>query len=132
MLEQSAEPVGRRRGPRVWILTGVIIAAVLAGVFALVTNRGYSWRGEVAISFAELAEPSELWLGVGTCGANPEIDTLKESDEAVEISIVSTHTFGGPGNADCMDIIQVELAAPLGDRPVIDRSSGKEVTVGNR
>lgn len=77
MLKTSAEPAGRRRRPRVWIVVSVVLAVVV-GAFLVAINRGVTWRDEFPISFAELAAPSVLWLGVGTCGAYPETVTLEE------------------------------------------------------
>ena len=132
MLKTNAESVGRSQRRRVWIVASVTVIAALVGALLVAMNRGVSWRSEFAISYAELAEPNLLWLGVGTCNENPEIGTVEESDEAVKVAIVSTRTFGGPGSSDCMDIVHVELSAPLGDRTVIDLSSGKELAIGNR
>lgn len=69
---------------------------------------------------------------VDTCLANPELDLLSEHDDRVEVAVVSTRTFGGSGADDCLDVVHVVLQEPLGDRPVLDVTSGNEVAVRDR
>lgn len=118
----------RRRRPLRWGLAFLLILAVAAAAVVILT-RGVSWRDRVPIPHAELREPDLLLLVVNTCGAEPELDLLDEQEESVEVAVVSTRTIGGPGSGDCLDAVEVRLQAPLGDRSLIDVTSGDELTL---
>ncbi|GAB2466869.1 hypothetical protein [Xylanimonas ulmi] len=118
----------RRRRPLWWGLTILLILAV-ATTAVLVLTRGVSWRDRAPITQAVLLEQDLLALVVDTCGAEPEVDLLDEQEEAVQVAVISTRTIGGPGSGDCLDVVEVRLQAPLGDRPLIDVTSGDQITV---
>ncbi|TNU75780.1 hypothetical protein FH969_05645 [Miniimonas arenae] len=95
----------------------------------LFLTRGVSWRDRVPVSQAVLLQSDVLALAVGSCGDEPEVDLLDEQEDAVEVAVVSTRTIGGPGSGDCMDMVEVRLQAPLGERTLLDVTSGDEITV---
>jgi len=81
-------------------------------------------RRPVAITEARLADDGTLELGVASCNGEPEVTELVEDDDQVRVEVTST--VSNPGDA-CLDLVEVELAAPLGDRELIDLSSGRPV-----
>lgn len=67
-----------------------------------------------------------LRLGVDSCSGDP-VPTVEESSAEVRVEVVSTvHLGGGPA---CQDVVEVALASPLGDREVVDGSSGQRLEV---
>lgn len=110
-----------------WVVAALLVAVVAVAVVATLT-RGFSWRDQVPITGAVLTEPDHLMLLVGTCGGEPELDLLREQDELVEVAVVSTRKIGGSGN-DCLDPVEVRLQAPLGDRRLVDATTGDDVAV---
>ena len=81
-------------------------------------------RRPVAITEARLPDDRTLELGVASCNGEPEVTELVEEDDEVRVEVTST--VSNPGDA-CLDLVEVELQAPLGDRRLIDLSSGKQV-----
>jgi len=124
---RAANQTGRRRFR--WVVVALLLAVVAVVGFAVVVTRGVSWRDRFPITGAWLSEPDHLRLVVNTCGGNPELDLLREQTEVVEVAVVSTRTFGGPGGGDCQDLVEVQLQAPLGDRRLVDATTGDEVAV---
>lgn len=117
-----------RRRRWVWLVVVVVLVALIA-VFFILMQRGVSWRDQVEIVDAIQPEPNRLELFVDTCGAEPELELLREDSQRVEVAVVSTHTFGGSGGSDCLDVVSIRLQEPLADRPLIDNTSGNEVMV---
>lgn len=82
---------------------------------------------EIAIDTA-YGEPSSDTVEVGLAeGCNEEIDvTVDESD--AEVTVTATRANDPePDGEDCGESRTIELGAPLGDRDVIDGSSGDSV-----
>ena len=70
------------------------------------------------------AEPDLL---VVTCQGDPEVAELVEGPAEVRVTVVSDVQRGqGPG---CADGVTVRLAEPLGDRALVDGSTGERVPV---
>jgi hypothetical protein len=63
-----------------------------------------------------------LHLWVDTCNGDPETDVVETADD-VTVTVVSTG--GDPGDA-CQDPVTVTLTAPLGNRRLLDGSTGHE------
>jgi hypothetical protein len=63
---------------------------------------------------------------VPTCNGEPEVTMLEETEDEVRVEVVSQRQRGGD---DCLDGVQVELDRPLGDRALIDVTSGRTVRV---
>lgn len=103
--------------------------AVVAVAVAVTLTRGFSSRDQVPVTDAFLFEQDRLTLVVDTCGREPELDLLREQDEVVEVAVVSTRTFGGSGGGDCQDSVEVRLQAPLGERSLVDATTGGALTV---
>lgn len=118
----------KRRRSR-WVVVAWLLAVLAVVGFAVVVTRGVSWRDRFPVVRAILSEPDHLILMVDTCGENPELDLLREQAEVVEVAVVSTRTFGGSGSGDCLDPVDVQLQAPLGDRRLVDATTGDEVDV---
>jgi hypothetical protein len=72
---------------------------------------------------------SILSIEVPTCNGAPEVTMLEESEDEVRVEVVSQRQRGGD---DCLDGVQVELDRPLGDRALIDVTSGRTVRVDAR
>lgn len=108
--------------------TAVLAAAclLLAGC-ALGTQTE---RGPVSLAGWEVRPvgPQELALEVPSCNGNPELDELVEDDREVRIRVVTTVVVSGDHD-DCLDILEVSLHKPLGDRDVIDAESGEALPV---
>lgn len=65
-----------------------------------------------------------LRLGVATCQAQAEVTQLVESADAVTVQVSVT---GGSSERDCLDSVEVPLADPLGDRDLLDATTGEPV-----
>ena len=76
-----------------------------------------------AIVQAELVGPSTLALGIASCNADL-FTTVVETDVSVEATV---HQVGSL--EDCMDGVTIELDRPLGDRALVDTSTGEAVQV---
>lgn len=88
-----------------------------------------STRSSTSLTRAILSAEDSLTLVVNTCGGDPAIDLLREQNETVEVAVVSTRTFGGPGGEDCQDTIEAQLKAPPGDRNLVDATTGDDLVV---
>ena len=124
---------------------------LVEGRAKVVKNRWFRWAASVAlmvllagcasgsaeISSAEVsADGLRLWLNLSSCWATHDI-VVEESADAVTIEAVITgHEERPPDfdDYDCRDIVPIVLPSPLGDRRVIDASTGEEVPLfrGNR
>ncbi len=60
-----------------------------------------------------------LELGVGSCNAQHTVEVQESADE-VRVTVTAS---GGDGN-DCMDGVTVVLRDTLGDRTLVDGSTG--------
>ncbi len=95
---------------------------VAIGTFALV---GCSPRNEMAIPAISVdSEATSFEFEVPTCDGSPEAEVI-ETPEEVRVKVVST-TSPACGTA-CIDLVTVRLQEPVGDRKIIDESTGEEV-----
>ena len=110
--------------------SAVVLAMSLAVATLLLFGLGVcSLRSGVSVVGAELTYPDNLMLIVDSCHKAPGVSTLKETDVEVQVRIVaSSHPFLRGGD-DCQDIVSVQLREPLGNRIVIDMSTGQTVRV---
>jgi hypothetical protein len=61
------------------------------------------------------------------CGGNPEAAVV-ETDDEVRVSVTTGPTGSRcSGSEDCQDGLEVRFKAPLGNRRLIDESTGREV-----
>ena len=105
----------------------VVIALPLVFVSGWCLGGGI-WRGEVRVMEVRLSSSNWLELVVASCNGEPAVTMLRETDRDVHVKVTASST---PlrGGGDCVDIVGVRLKEPLGDRTVIDRHTGLEVTV---
>ena len=108
------------------LLVGVVVIVALVVAAGVVMTRGFAWRTRVAVMDAWLSPEGTLVLHVPTCGGDPVLDLLDETDDHVRVAVVSTKQMFRGGN-DCKDGLEVPLQQPLGDRAIIDVTSGKTV-----
>jgi hypothetical protein len=101
---------------------GVLGIVAVAGTAAvLVAIRDDPER----IAIAEVRVQSDdrtLELSLNSCNADPKVDVNESAGEVVIV------VLGDPmSGADCADGVRARLAAPLGDRPIIDAATGLEI-----
>jgi hypothetical protein len=106
-------------------------ALAAVGLMALALAAGCSdepeqTRGPVEVHEVRLIAPDTIELGVMSCHGDPELTQLSQDDERVRVEITSTVT--DPGDA-CMDLFEVVLDAPLGERDLVDLTSGQTLQV---
>ncbi len=70
-----------------------------------------------------------LHLSVFSCNGEPEVTRLEEGVDEVRIEVTSTTPGPGRSGDGCLDLLDVTLQAPLGDRALIDLSRGVVVEV---
>ncbi len=81
---------------------------------------------EYEIIHAVLREPDVVSVQVGSCNAVQRETVIEEDTEAVEVSVL----VEGDSIDDCLDAgLNIELAAPLGERELIDGTTGEPVEV---
>ena len=71
--------------------------------------------------------PDRLTLGVASCNGAPRA-SFRETDVDVQVKVIAFFSSFHGGD-DCMDGVDVCLRMPLGDRVVIDKHTGQEVSV---
>jgi hypothetical protein len=94
------------------------LVAVTAFLVACSSDEGRGPRPIVGWS----VDAGVLHLWIDTCDGDPETDVVETADD-VTVTVVSTRR--DPGDA-CQDPVTVTLTAPLGDRSLIDGSTGQE------
>jgi hypothetical protein len=110
--------------------TSLVRASALA--LALVTGCTASevadGRGPVSLADWEAAVVAEdtLELMIPSCFGEPELASLEYDDDAVRVEVITTVVDEGPA---CADVLRVELAEPLGDRQVVDVTSGEAMRI---
>ena len=78
---------------------------------------------------AELTEPDGVQLTVASCNGDPKVTELAETPTEVQVEVAGAVT--DPGDA-CLDLVEVTLDEPLGDRTLVDLTTGRTVPVGHR
>lgn len=86
-------------------------------------------RGPVEIWEAYAADGPGLQLTIGSCNGDPEVTVLEQTDTEVRIEVTSTTPAPGWPGEDCLDGLELTLDAPLGDRTLVDLSTGDTVQV---
>jgi hypothetical protein len=87
---------------------------------------GCGGRRDARIIDAVLQGDRTLVLTISACNAN---DNRTETAEERDTVTVAVTTDDPPGGDDCADGVVVELAGPLGDRALVDGSTGDQVKV---
>lgn len=109
----------------------VAVVLVLATLLAAGCTSGdtpTSRRGPVSLEDMEAVEADSpsISVGVPSCNGDPVLDEIVEEPDVVRLRVVSTVT--NPGDA-CLDSLEVELDEPLGDRDLVDMTSGAQIPV---
>jgi hypothetical protein len=72
-------------------------------------------------------ESTRLEVSVNTCNKHPVVEA-EETTQEVRLTVTADEP-SGDGEGDCADGDDVTLEAPLGDRIVVDDSTGEQVEV---
>ena len=87
-------------------------------------------RNEVRVAGAVLHHQTSLTLGIDSCNRGAGLSLLWETDVDVRVKVVEPIIIPEPQwGEDCLNIIEVYLQDPLGDRAVIDLHTGQPVRV---
>jgi hypothetical protein len=129
----EAKPArGRRLTSRRGLLVIVsILALAVVLVVGLFVFRDITVRSTVGIAEAELRDDDVLALVVHSCNGDPEISDLDETDDHVRVEVIASSTPLS-GGGDCLDLVEISLQEPLGDRVLIDADDGETVDVIGR
>ncbi len=113
---------GRRR-------RGLIAVIVTAGVLVACQPASGERRGPVELggNFGATVDGQTLGIEVPSCGGDPVLARLLQQQDAIRVEVITTVQID-VGDA-CLDAISVVLDAPLGDRAVIDLTSGRVIDV---
>jgi hypothetical protein len=107
------------------VLPPVLIATFVmgCGVFG-----GTDGREPVSLAGWEVSVVAEdtLELTLPSCLGQPRLTGLARDDEDVRVEVVTTVVDEGPA---CADVLRVELDEPLGDRQVVDVTSGEALRI---
>ncbi len=103
----------------------VAIIAVASGGCGDADELGAAGE-EYEIINAVLRELDVVSVQVGSCNAVRRETVIEEDTEAVEVTVL----VEGDSIDDCLDAaLNIELAAPLGERELIDGTTGEPVEV---
>ena len=108
------------------VVIGLLSIAVW--LFVFIGRGGHTGGGEVRVVEVILHSSQKLELIVDSCNRNPEVSLLRESNVDVQVRVKADSDFR-LGEGDCVDSVEVHLQGPLGDRTVIDKHTGKSVSV---
>jgi hypothetical protein len=106
-------------------MPAITVPLAVALVLAACGGSG-SERRPVEVQEARLKDATTLELGVQSCHGRPEVTAFAEDAQGVRVEI--TATVFSPGDA-CLDLVEVVLDAPFGERELVDLSSGRTVPV---
>ncbi len=99
-----------------------MLVAVGVAVTALVLLAMDDETEPISIQYVEVdADDQTLLVGLNSCHADPVV-TVHETASEVVLDV-----RGRPTNLDCLEVERVRLDAPLGDRPIIDGTTEREV-----
>lgn len=109
---------------RPWLIA---LALVAGAVLAYVQFSGFD---EITIFSASAVEDGRvLVLGLESCNADHRW-TIEETPERVTVTVWDDDApLVRTSGDDCLDALDVELAAPIGERTLVDGSSGEVVSV---
>lgn len=86
-------------------------------------------RQPVTFTEVYLVDDRTLQMNVASCNGDPELTALEETEGEVRLEVTSTVAAPGWASQDCLDGIEVTLDAPLGDRTLVDITTGNVVDV---
>ncbi len=107
-------------------LIGVVVVIGLLSIVALVFV--FTGRGEARVVEVMFHSPQRLELLVASCNRNPAVSLLRESDVDVQVKVKVDSDFRS-GEGDCLDSVEVYLQEPLGDRVIVDKHTGRRVSI---
>lgn len=106
-----------------------LLAVRLVGAALLLGACGSNAPQVVAIGGVEINEDGVLVVGFDTCQAEYEATVREELDE---VGVTVRRTKDGHRTRECADGLRVPLTTLLGDRRLLDDSTGKEINVMRR
>ncbi len=101
------------------------MTCAMAVLVSAVVAAGCIGPRDARINQATLQGDRTLVLGIDACNGSNEAKTTERSDQVR----VKVRTDDAPGGDDCSDVVTIQLKEPLGDRPLIDDSTGRAVEV---
>lgn len=110
--------VPMRRNIGIAVGAVVVIGALVLGMVGCDTVPRH-----VSIVEAVQNSDSEIGLVVDACGGDVRIE-VEESRHAVTAKVTAPREWSGD---DCLEIVELSLVEPLGDRVIVDGSSGDVV-----
>jgi hypothetical protein len=108
------------------VLAVMTVLAVLSGCGDDGPGDGQTRDTVTVGSEARLTSPETLELTVESCNGRPEVTELAQGEEVVEVEVVATVTDPGDG---CLDVVEVVLDEPFGQRVLVDLTSGRTIAV---
>ena len=117
----------KRRNRRVALAIIVPLVLVIALVVGWRILQGLTVRNAVDIVEAELRDDGLLVLEVDSCNGDPAASVLEQNDQ-VRVEVVAS-TTPYRGGQDCLDIVEIALQEPLGERALVDAHTDDEVSV---
>jgi hypothetical protein len=99
---------------------------LVAVTLAVLTFACSDHERETGVFAAQLVDERTLELSLGACNAEKNEATVTEDESSVTVRVVSTNPSEGE---DCADGMTVELDEPLGNRELIDATTGAHVEV---
>lgn len=101
------------------------VAALMTGSLVAGCAIGGPDKGRGPAEVVEYrVDGGSVVLTIDTCNGEPEITSLGQGVERVEVAVTCTSHDPGDG---CLDLLSVDLESPLGDRDLVDLSTGRVV-----
>jgi len=122
--ETGTERLRLGRAVAVGVLSAAVLLVVAVGGLIWWETEG-TWNQTPVLVISQSGEHLEYWLSVG-CDIGEARASVLESNDLV---LVSVKISGEASNDSCAHLVVVTLNEPLGDRQVIDRSTGHSVQV---
>lgn len=110
------------------LLTAVAVATGITLFLVWLFLGGGAWHGGVSIVEALPHSETTLVLNVAACKEAPSVSFFRETDSYVEVEVAAYSTLLGD-ELHCLEAVNIYLEDPLGDRPLIDRHTGRPVNV---
>ena len=112
---------------RIRCLLGVTVgslATIYVVVYVILGLGIYTWRSEVHVIDIAKDSPTEFTLLVGSCNRDPEVSLIRETYTEVEVKVVADTNAFMISRDDCLDIVEIKLQEPIGDRKFVNKHSG--------
>ncbi len=117
-------------------IVGAVVVIGLLVFASLFLLGGCTSRNEASVAQREarvveagLYSPQRLELTVAdSCHRNPVVSLLRETDDEVQVKVKVDSDFR-QSEDDCIEGVEVHLQDPLGDRAIVDKLTGKSVSI---